>query len=42
MGMYRIANGYGLFRVMTQERPEIVLEGSDDGVRWRKALGGSC
>jgi hypothetical protein len=28
-------NGYGLFRVMTRERPELLLEGSDDGVDWR-------
>lgn len=31
---WRIANGYGLFRVMTKERPEIVLEGSVDGRNW--------
>ena len=31
----RSANGYGLFRVMTTERVEIVIEGSDDGVTWR-------
>jgi hypothetical protein len=31
----RSINGYGLFRVMTIDRPELVLEGSDDGVRWR-------
>jgi hypothetical protein len=30
----RSINGYGLFRVMTTERPELVLEGSRDGVRW--------
>jgi hypothetical protein len=30
----RIANGYGLFSVMTTSRPEIVVEGSMDGVRW--------
>jgi hypothetical protein len=28
-------NGYGLFRVMTKERPEITIEGSDDGATWR-------
>ena len=28
----RSTNGYGLFAVMTTVRPEIVLEGSDDGV----------
>ncbi|CAN5642373.1 lipase maturation factor family protein [soil metagenome] len=32
---FRIANGYGLFRVMTKERPEIVFEGTADGVNWR-------
>src|SRR3989440_7305390 len=31
----RSINGYGLFRVMTTERPEIVIEGSRDGVHWR-------
>src|SRR3989440_1403144 len=30
----RSVNGYGLFRVMTTERPEIVIEGSRDGMRW--------
>ncbi|MBA2742993.1 MAG: lipase maturation factor family protein, partial [Chthoniobacterales bacterium] len=30
-----IANGYGLFRVMTKERPEIVFEGSADDARWQ-------
>jgi hypothetical protein len=29
-----IANRYGLFAVMTTSRPEIVVEGSDDGSRW--------
>jgi hypothetical protein len=29
-------NPYGLFAVMTTERPEIVLEGSDDGENWRE------
>ena len=32
---FRITNGYGLFRVMTKDRREIVLEGSADGVDWR-------
>ena len=27
-------NSYGLFRVMTRERPEIVIEGSRDGEHW--------
>src|SRR4029077_6637529 len=31
----RSANGYGLFRVMTTERVEIVIEGSADGVTWQ-------
>src|SRR5436190_1726903 len=31
---FRIVNGYGLFRIMTKSRPEIVLEGSADGVDW--------
>jgi hypothetical protein len=30
----RSFNGYGLFRVMTTERPEIVIEGSTDGQHW--------
>jgi lipase maturation factor 1 len=32
--VFRIVNGYGLFRVMTKDRCEIVLEGSADGVEW--------
>ena len=32
---FRSVNGYGLFRVMTTERPEIVVEGSRDGVEWK-------
>jgi hypothetical protein len=31
---WRTVNHYGLFAVMTVERPEIVLEGSEDGVDW--------
>jgi predicted DCC family thiol-disulfide oxidoreductase YuxK len=31
---FRIVNGYGLFRVMTKDRDEIVLEGSADGIDW--------
>ena len=31
---FRSVNGYGLFRVMTVERPEIVIERSADGLRW--------
>ena len=31
----RVVNSYGLFEVMTTERPEIVVEGSRDGVNWQ-------
>jgi hypothetical protein len=31
---FRVVNGYGLFRVMTTDRCEIILEGSSDGVNW--------
>jgi predicted DCC family thiol-disulfide oxidoreductase YuxK len=31
---FRIVNGYGLFRVMTKDRCEIVVEGSTDGIDW--------
>jgi lipase maturation factor 1 len=31
---FRIVNGYGLFRVMTKDRDEIVIEGSSDGIEW--------
>ncbi len=31
---FRSFNSYGLFRVLTTERPEIVVEGSDDGEIW--------
>ncbi|MGH7808517.1 MAG: lipase maturation factor family protein [Thermodesulfobacteriota bacterium] len=30
----RIVNNYGLFRVMTTSRPEIIIEGSKDGENW--------
>lgn len=32
---FGIANSYGLFANMTTTRPEIVVEGSNDGVDWR-------
>jgi predicted DCC family thiol-disulfide oxidoreductase YuxK len=32
---FRIVNGYGLFRVMTKDRREIVIEGSADGMDWQ-------
>ena len=31
----RSTNHYGLFAVMTTTRPEIIVEGSDDGVSWK-------
>jgi predicted DCC family thiol-disulfide oxidoreductase YuxK len=31
---FRIVNGYGLFRVMTKSRPEILVQGSADGIDW--------
>jgi len=31
---YRIVNNYGLFTVMTTSRPEIIIEGSNDGQNW--------
>jgi predicted DCC family thiol-disulfide oxidoreductase YuxK len=31
---FEIINSYGLFAVMTITRPEIVVEGSNDGVNW--------
>jgi predicted DCC family thiol-disulfide oxidoreductase YuxK len=31
-----IVSAYGLFAVMTTERDEIVIEGSDDGLAWRE------
>ncbi|HLY19230.1 MAG TPA: lipase maturation factor family protein [Bryobacteraceae bacterium] len=30
----RLVNSYGLFAVMTTTRPEIIVEGSDDGTNW--------
>jgi predicted DCC family thiol-disulfide oxidoreductase YuxK len=32
----RSANSYGLFSVMTTERPEITIEASPDGVNWQE------
>jgi predicted DCC family thiol-disulfide oxidoreductase YuxK/uncharacterized membrane protein YphA (DoxX/SURF4 family) len=32
---WRTFNGYGLFAMMTQTRPEIIVQGSDDGRNWR-------
>ena len=33
---FRSINSYGLFRVMTKERDEIIVEGSDDGRTWKE------
>ena len=33
---FRLVNPYGLFAVMTTERREIVIEGSDDGATWKE------
>ncbi len=32
---FRVVNTYGLFAVMTTSRPELIIEGSLDGVAWR-------
>jgi hypothetical protein len=32
---FHLVNSYGLFAVMTTERPEIIIEGSQDGTTWR-------
>jgi len=32
---FRSINNYGLFAVMTKTRPEIIIEGSNDGQDWR-------
>ena len=32
---FQVVNSYGLFAVMTTERQEIIVEGSDDGEQWR-------
>jgi hypothetical protein len=32
---FRSVNTYGLFAVMTMTRPEIIIEGSDDGIGWK-------
>lgn len=35
VGPFRSFNDYGLFAVMTVERPELCVEGSDDGREWK-------
>ena len=34
IGPFRTVNNYGLFAIMTTERHEIIVEGSNDGVHW--------
>ncbi|MBX3020215.1 MAG: lipase maturation factor family protein [Bdellovibrionales bacterium] len=33
---FHISNSYGLFATMTKDRPEIVIEGSNDGKDWKE------
>lgn len=33
---FQLVNPYGLFEDMTTRRPEVVIEGSDDGVHWKE------
>lgn len=33
---FQLVNSYGLFAVMTTERNEIILEGSNDGINWQE------
>ncbi len=35
LGPFRSFNNYGLFAVMTNPRPELIFEGSDDGRDWQ-------
>ena len=35
IGPFRSLNNYGLFTVMTTTRPELIFEGSNDGIDWR-------
>jgi len=32
---FMLVNSYGLFRQMTEKRPEIIIEGSNDGTNWK-------
>jgi hypothetical protein len=38
LGPFRSVNGYGLFRSMTTERPEIAIEASDDNITWHEMV----
>jgi hypothetical protein len=35
IAQFFLVNDYGLFRQMTETRPEIVIEGSADGINWK-------
>jgi lipase maturation factor 1 len=35
ISQFMLVNDYGLFRQMTETRPEILIEGSNDGVDWK-------
>jgi len=32
----RLTSSYGLFRVMTRERPDVIVEGSRDALEWKE------
>lgn len=36
LAAFRTINGYGLFRVMTTQRPELIIEYSHDGQTWQE------
>ncbi len=36
IAQFCLVNEYGLFRQMTETRPEIIIEGSDDGLAWKE------
>lgn len=38
LSLFHLVNRYGLFAVMTKERIEIVIEGSEDGENWKEYL----
>jgi hypothetical protein len=33
--IFSIVNNYGPFAIMTKERPEIIVQGSNDGIEWK-------
>lgn len=35
---FHLINRYGLFAIMTKERYEIIVEGSEDGIKWEEYL----